>query len=122
MGVITSISYVKAPDNQWSKDGFPLEIDVTVQIKDLYPVMMASSDYGWLASNTGLAYYLDNLAGLKVTDLYLGTQLKLIMLSKLGRLLNLDVSIDNAWAQFWTAWTMRNGSKTSLQAMMQNLL
>ncbi len=42
MGVVTSLSYKKGgSEDLFNKDGLPLELEVTLNCKDLYPTLMA---------------------------------------------------------------------------------
>jgi len=69
MGVITDISFKKGgPDGLFStQNGLPLEIEVNVTLKDLYPTLMMTTDMTILRQNFGLAGFLDNMAGLNFT-------------------------------------------------------
>ena len=70
MGVCTSLTYKKGGnDKLFNKDGLPLEIEVTMSIKDLYPTLIASNSYKVLRHNQGLAGFLNNMAGLSVDRL-----------------------------------------------------
>lgn len=67
MAVITSMSFKKGGnDNLFSKDGLPLEITVSINVKDLYPVLAMTNDYKVLRHNTAMYGFLDNLAGLSI--------------------------------------------------------
>ena len=69
-GVISNLSWVKGGDNQlWSVDGLPLEITVTMQIEDLYPIQMSSVDEGYLHYNLGLLSFLESLTGTSADDI-----------------------------------------------------
>jgi hypothetical protein len=63
LGAVTSVSIKKAPDNEWSKDDLPMRIEVTLDIKDLFPTMYASREFKMIRLNKGLHTYLDNMAG-----------------------------------------------------------
>lgn len=69
-GVIESINWIKGGDNQlWSAEGLPLEMNVTMTVRDLYPVSMSSSTLSNLKYNRGLLAYLENMAGMTTTQL-----------------------------------------------------
>jgi hypothetical protein len=76
MGVITSLSYKKGgDDDEFTNSGLPLAIDVNITVKDLYPAMMMSNSYSMLATNNGIAGFLDNMAGIYVNDFKLGVNI-----------------------------------------------
>jgi hypothetical protein len=76
-GVITSLTITKGgQDNLWTSNGLPMQIDVNVTVKDLYPAMMISQSYGELAVNTGLMDTLDTIAGLRVSSFNLKENIK----------------------------------------------
>lgn len=72
MGMVQSITINKGgPSNkEWTDEGYPLAVDVTLSIKDLYPTMMQTlgkvSDI--YAYNTGMLEFLDCLASVEPGD------------------------------------------------------
>ena len=65
LGICTGFDFVKGgSENLWTVDGLPRAIDVTMQVKDLYPTLMASHNNKSLYLNVGLGTFLDNLAGI----------------------------------------------------------
>jgi len=67
MGVITRMSIEKAADsNSWSIDGLPLQMNVTIDIMDLYPVMMMARSGKLINQSVSMGVYLNNLAGLSL--------------------------------------------------------
>lgn len=67
MGVITRMSIEKAADsNSWSIDGLPLQMNVTIDIMDLYPVMMMARSGKFINQSVSMGVYLNNLAGLSL--------------------------------------------------------
>jgi len=70
MGVVTSLTFKKGGnDGLFTKDGYPLEMEVSLNIKDLYPTLMATSSYAVLRHNIGLSGFLDNMATLDIERL-----------------------------------------------------
>ena len=89
LGVISDISFVKGgSDDLWTVNGYPLQIDVNVTVKDMYPAMMMSQTYKELATNIGLLDWIDNLAGLDIQQFTPITQLKSMLFHKLRILAN----------------------------------
>ena len=72
MGMVESITINKggASGKEWTDDGYPLAVDVTLSIKDLYPTIMQSigKSADIYAFNTGMLEFLDCLAGANVGD------------------------------------------------------
>jgi len=67
MAVVTSMSYKKGGEqNLWSKDGYPLEITVSMSFKDLYPVLVMANTGKELIENYSMHLFLDNMAGVSV--------------------------------------------------------
>jgi hypothetical protein len=65
LGIIDSLSFTKAPNNEWTVDGLPTEIEVSFSIKDLYTVLTL---YGGdresvFFSNTSLIDFIGNMCG-----------------------------------------------------------
>jgi len=71
-GIIDSIDLKKGGSSgkEWNIDSLPTEIDVTVNIKDLYPTIMNTSSAAQLAfsNNIGLTEYLKTMAGIQLSD------------------------------------------------------
>lgn len=66
-GVIESITINRAPEeSDWSKDGLCKKIQVSMQVRDIYPSLMLSYSTSALSSNIGMAEYLDSLAGITI--------------------------------------------------------
>jgi hypothetical protein len=64
LGICTGFSFIKGgSDNLWTADGLPRQIDVNMQVQDLYPTLTASNNNKSLYFNIGLGTFLDNLAG-----------------------------------------------------------
>lgn len=72
MGVVSSITFTKGGnDNLWTKDNLPQEIEVNLNIRDLYPSLVSTKKYGVLSYNLGLASFLDSMAGVRMDQLNL---------------------------------------------------
>jgi len=105
LGLATSISFVKGgSENVWSLEGLPRQIDVTMNVIDLYPTLMASNNTSALYSNTGLLTFLDNLAGINIiysgTDADIISQIKSLISSRMLRLRSSLQNIDISAQQF----------------------
>lgn len=72
MGIITDMSITKGADCQWTVDGIPTSIEVSIDIKDLYQALtITASEGGFLTgtdilNNTSLMDYISNMCGINI--------------------------------------------------------
>lgn len=66
MGIITSMTITRGNESKWTASGLPTEVDVSFDIKDLYPVMMMLQKADETVYNTGLVDYVANLCGINM--------------------------------------------------------
>ena len=68
LGIITSLSITKGREGAWTVDGLPTEVDVEVQLKDLYSSFFISNNYkpSYFMANTCLIDYLANTCGINI--------------------------------------------------------
>ena len=90
MGIISSMSVEKGSECCWNDDGLPTQIDITLEIKDLYN-SLAMSGFGTtdnkgifkidglssVVNNTAYMDYLANMAGLNIGQMEMGRKIKL---------------------------------------------
>lgn len=69
-GMIESIDIKKSPNSEWTVDDLPSEIDVTLNIKDLYPTVLETSmdSIKAFGNNVGLTTYLKTMCGVTLID------------------------------------------------------
>lgn len=69
MGMVESIDIDKGPEQSWSAEGFPTEVDVTLTIKDFYSQLMMcdSSSVRMFWTNQGLIDFLGVTCGLDLS-------------------------------------------------------
>ena len=80
MGIISSMSVTKGAECQWNDDGLPTQIDVSIEIKNLYKNLTISnaSDGNIITgaidvvNNTAYMDFLANMAGLNVGQMEIG--------------------------------------------------
>lgn len=67
-GIITSLNISKGKEGAWTIDGLPTEVDVNIQIKDLYQAMAitAGDKTGWFMNNNALMDYLACMCGINI--------------------------------------------------------
>lgn len=68
MGIITDMNINKGDQSKWTINGLPTEVDISIQIKDLYDVMALSkqTELMSLMNNTALMDYLANMCGINI--------------------------------------------------------
>ena len=92
MGIISSLSVTKGAECQWNDDGLPTQIDVSIDITDLYSSLAmsgfestgiignpfaASKQITKIVNNTAYMDFLANLAGLNVGTMAIGRRIKM---------------------------------------------
>jgi hypothetical protein len=101
MGLITSMSVTKGATGAWNDDGLPTQIDVTIEIADLYkslamgsaesekksgitgalaninPILSSAGAGSNLVANTAYMDFLANISGLNVGQMQMGRRLKM---------------------------------------------
>ena len=69
LGVCTGFDFVKGgSENLWTDTGLPRQISVTMQVRDLYPVLTSSPNSQSLYLNVGMGTFLDNLATIRLNE------------------------------------------------------
>lgn len=85
MGIITSMNVTKGAQCCWNDDGLPTQIDIQLEIEDLYS-HMAMSTFNWLSpvktikgicNNTTYMDFLANMAGLNIAQMDIGRRISL---------------------------------------------
>ena len=90
MGIITSMSVDRGGNCQWTVDGLPTSIEVSMTIKDLYDVMSISKTTltsSWkydTMSNTAQMDYIANLCGINMYKPEIARQISMWMVNELA--------------------------------------
>lgn len=92
MGIISSLSVTKGAECQWNDDGLPTQIDISIDITDLYSSLAmsgfestgiignpfaASKQLTKIVNNTAYMDFLANMAGLNVGTMAIGRRIKM---------------------------------------------
>ena len=78
MGIITDMSVTKGAECQWTPEGIPTSITVSISIKDLYSALSitptkSTSDWKYdTMNNTALMDYIANLCGINIFEPEIG--------------------------------------------------
>jgi hypothetical protein len=83
MGIITSLSVSKGATCCWNEDGLPTQIDISIEIKDLYSKLaMSTADISspvksikGVINNTAYMDFLGNMAGLNIGQMEMGRKI-----------------------------------------------
>lgn len=106
MGIISSLSISRGDKSKWSLSALPLDVDVSISIKDLYQSLSMSpkDDYVGLSKNVDQLDYIANLCGININkpDIMRAIELDLNRIWTAGKpsvfgsgLLGLQVKIDS---------------------------
>lgn len=96
LGIVTSIQIEKTVSSEsWTTDGLPNEIDVTLQIKDLYSnlTLSPSTDPSLFLHNSSMIDYLATICGLSLIQPQIKNRVKLIIGSYLNALRDIDDNV-----------------------------
>lgn len=123
MGIVTGLSINRGAEGCWNRHGIPTSVDVTLDIKDLYPVMnlarypsykamLPFTDDGYdILKNDALLAYLANLCGLNVANSDVSRALSFkAMMAKKGVTNIPNGIIDATWSKLasvssnWLGW------------------
>ena len=104
LGIVTSLSFTKGGEDKWNAMGLPTQVDVSMEIKDLYSTMFMSkndSDKHWsgLTSNVGELDYLSLMAGLDMNKSWYTKNLQLKLSLAAGEIKNLPSMVWNGFLE-----------------------
>ena len=86
MGIITGLTVTRGAECCWNDDGLPTQIDISIEIKDLYKSLMMSRINDFknglnimksIANNTSYQDFLANMAGLNIGQMEMGRRIKM---------------------------------------------
>lgn len=66
MGIITSLDIKKGDLGKWTVDGLPTEVEIEIEIKNLYSSLSISQTIPELSTNSFCLDYLANIAGINI--------------------------------------------------------
>ena len=98
-GMISSMSVNKGSECQWNDDGLPTQIDVSIDIKNLYSALAISNGVIQAVNNTAYMDFIANMAGINIAQMYLAR--KAIMFNYLiqGQISNIPTRWGSKGAQ-----------------------
>ena len=86
MGMITSLSVTKGAECCWNDDGLPTQIDISIEIKDMYKHLAMStlditspiSSAKNIVNNTAYMDFLANMTGLNIGQMEVGRRISMV--------------------------------------------
>ena len=89
MGMITSMNVTKGDECCWNDDGLPTQIDIGLDIEDLYSTLAMSDQSNMfnVVNNTSYMDYLANMAGLNIAQMEVGRRIKMFYYLERNKLL-----------------------------------
>ena len=102
LGIVSSLTFNKGGEDKWNAMGMPTQVDVTMEIKDLYSTLFMSkmeSKNGWtgLTSNVGELDYLSLMAGLDMNKSWYTKNVQLTLSLLAGEVANIPSMVWNTF-------------------------
>ena len=98
MGIITNVSISKGKEGAWTVDGLPTQVDVSIEIKDLYNVLFMTEyrNAKWFMNNPCFLNYLGTMCGININEVDMVRDLMVyLMLSRKN--MPIISSLRNQW-------------------------
>lgn len=89
MGIITSMSIRRGEVGNWTLDGLPMSVDISLEIKDLYSTMAisrrsSSLDLYAVMENIGIMDFISNFCGVNINEHDFARTCRFLLYSKLN--------------------------------------
>ena len=96
-GIVTSLSINKGKEGGWTIDHLPTVVDVSMQLKDLYQMIMItkSDEVGWFLNNTSLMDYIACSCGININQPEIFRTLHIYLMLKSNKITNMPNTIGN---------------------------
>ena len=111
LGGIASMNVTKGAECQWNDDGLPTQIDVSIDIQNLYSHLAMSyySNVTNIVKNTAYMDFLCNMAGLNIAQMEMGRRIKMRLYFSTMQIKDIDNrifgwfdnQISNVIGRFW---------------------
>lgn len=98
-GMISSMSVNKGAECQWNDDGLPTQIDVSIDIKNLYKALAMSNGVVQAVNNTAYMDFIANMAGINIAQMYLGRKAVMFNFLMKGEISNIPTRWGSRGAQ-----------------------
>ena len=125
MGIITNLSITRGREKAWTLDGLPTEVDVSLELKDLYK-MLAITPYtsaGSFVNNIGLMDYIANMCGININEPDLTRSIEIYCMLKGYKLTHITSDLWKSAEQYIANRIMATQDRiTSLLGSIDNIL
>lgn len=125
MGIITNLSITRGREKAWTLDGLPTEVDVSLELKDLYK-MLAITPYtsaGSFVNNIGLMDYIANMCGININEPDLTRSIEVYCMLKGYKLTHITSDLWRSAEQYIANRIMATQENiTSLLGSLDNIL
>ena len=125
MGIITNLSITRGREKAWTLDGLPTEVDVSLELKDLYK-MLAITPYtsaGSFVNNIGLMDYIANMCGININEPELTRSIEIYCMLKGYKLTHITSDLWKSAEQYIANRIMATQDRiTSLLGSIDNIL
>lgn len=92
-GMITGLNVTSGAQCQWNDDGLPTQIDISIDISNLYKSLAMSDSVEYAVRNTSYMDFLANLSGLNINDMETGRKIKMYYYLKAANIKNIPSGI-----------------------------
>lgn len=89
-GIITSMDVTKGAECCWNDDGLPTQMDITLNIEDLYSALAMSNNANSIVRNTSYMDFLAVTAGLNIAHMNIGRKVEMMYQVVMNNINTLD--------------------------------
>lgn len=108
MGIITDMQMNRGNESSWTLDGLPMEVDVSMTIKELYSAMSMTNNDGLnnttIMDNDALLNYIMNICGINIAQPSIEKYINLYKDSYTNKITNIPSNILNAVQNNISQW------------------
>lgn len=125
MGIITNLSITRGREKAWTLDGLPTEVDVSLELKDLYKMLSITSyaSAGSFVNNIGLMDYIANMCGININEPDLTRSIEVYCMLKGYKLTHITSDLWKSAEQYIANRIMATQDRiTSLLGSIDNIL
>lgn len=125
MGIITNLSITRGREKAWTLDGLPTEVDVSLELKDLYKMLSITSyaSAGSFVNNIGLMDYIANMCGININEPDLTRSIEVYCMLKGYKLTHITSDLWKSAEQYIANRIMATQDNiTSLLGSLDNIL
>lgn len=92
-GMITGLNVTSGAQCQWNDDGLPTQVDISIDLSNLYKSLAMSTNVERAVHNTAYMDFLANLSGLNINDMEVGRKIVMYYYLKSANVKNIPSRI-----------------------------